>query len=232
MILALFLRLTNIAIDAPGLIESTEDIPTLPLFDIPCDVLYNDHTRDVSGITSRSYFEDALECFAERMGVHTSLLKAIAYVPSYKPKSPKPIPKLVEDSDGWLHLVNDVQSFIETCKAKNKGKGKVKEFTIYITAIAGDSKAPEGKLKVCVLSLCRIFPCFMSSRRRRARSRESPSLQFLLSLNTFSWRRLRSTMHVWPIQAKLAMFKAMAHITIIQLRTSPLGHSFWYVLCI
>lgn len=71
-----------------------------------------------------------------------TLMSKIAYVPSYRPKIPKPVPKLLEDEDDWVRLIADVGEYIRTSKAKNKGHGIVKSFTITIvdTSSGGDPK--------------------------------------------------------------------------------------------
>ncbi|KAJ7450496.1 hypothetical protein B0H11DRAFT_1877432 [Mycena galericulata] len=68
----------------------------------------------------------------------------IAYIPSYKPKNPKPTPKLLEDEEGWENLVKDVENYISTCKAKNKGKGVVKPFTINLIDTSGGDPKDAG----------------------------------------------------------------------------------------
>jgi hypothetical protein len=72
------------------------------------------------------------------MEVSMTLLAGIGYIPSYKPKASKPVPKLLEDDTSWYKLLEDVHAFILACKGKN-GKGMVKAFHINIidtTALA------------------------------------------------------------------------------------------------
>jgi hypothetical protein len=57
------------------------------------------------------------------METRLSLLARIAYVPSYKPKNPKPVPKLLEDDNDWEKLLVDVEEYRTICTAKCKGKG-------------------------------------------------------------------------------------------------------------
>ncbi|KAH7924317.1 hypothetical protein BV22DRAFT_1129956 [Leucogyrophana mollusca] len=66
------------------------------------------------------------------METRVSLLSDIGYVPSYKPKNPKPVPKLLEDEESWTKLVADVNEYISSSKAKKKGAGVVKAFTVTI----------------------------------------------------------------------------------------------------
>lgn len=103
-----------------------------PEFDIPFEVPYKNATRDLVGIKSTTTFPKFLMALAQRMDTRVSLLSNIAYVLSYKPKSPKPTPKLLEDEDVWYRLIEDVASYIESCKAAKKNKGVVKPFHVKI----------------------------------------------------------------------------------------------------
>jgi hypothetical protein len=51
-------------------------------------------------------------------------MAAIGYIPSYKPKNPKPVPKLLEDAESWAKLVNDVGQYILSFASK-KGAAKI-----------------------------------------------------------------------------------------------------------
>lgn len=83
------------------------------------------------------------------MSSRKSLLTSIAYIPSYKPKNPKPKPKLLESDEAWNKLVADVSEYIEGCKAKKKGKGEVKPFHIEVVDMSGgDSAKSTGSKKV------------------------------------------------------------------------------------
>ena len=64
-------------------------------FDIPVEVPYRNATRDVTGITSASSFDYVLSEIRERMDATPSQLAGLAYIPSYKPRNPKPVPKLL-----------------------------------------------------------------------------------------------------------------------------------------
>jgi hypothetical protein len=76
------------------------------------------------------------------MSTRKSLLSGIAYIASYLPKSPKPVPKLLEDERAWKKLVKGAGEYIAECKAKKKGKGVVKAFSIRIIDTSGvDPKA-------------------------------------------------------------------------------------------
>jgi hypothetical protein len=72
----------------------------LDKFGIPFKVPFKNATRDMEGIMSYTSFNTFLKLLAEKMETHISLLSSIAYVPSYKPKVPKPVLKLLEDEAG------------------------------------------------------------------------------------------------------------------------------------
>ena len=61
------------------------------VFNIPIEVPYKNAKRDVSGITSASLFAHFLCQIAEKMDAGPSQMAAIGYIPSFIPKSHKPI---------------------------------------------------------------------------------------------------------------------------------------------
>jgi hypothetical protein len=75
-----------------------------------------------------------------KMDVSTLHLTQISYIPSYKLKNPKPIPKMLDDKESWEILLDDVSDYIEACKSKNRGKGMVKPFTVLLV----DMMVPDG----------------------------------------------------------------------------------------
>jgi hypothetical protein len=122
------------------------------LFDVPFEVPFEGATRNLSDITSHTSFNEFLGAVAKRMETRLSLLARIAYIPSYKPRNPKPVPKLLEDDDDWKKLLVDVEEYRSACIAKCKGKGVVKPFVIVLVDMSG----PDGKSdpkKVRVLSI-------------------------------------------------------------------------------
>ncbi|TFY50737.1 hypothetical protein EVG20_g11357 [Dentipellis fragilis] len=125
-------------------------VKKLPKFAVPIEVPYRHAYRDIDGITSRTLFNDLMDKIATKMGVRLTLLAHIGYIPSYKPKSTKPVPKLLEGPESWCKLLMDILDYIEGCKAKNKGKGAVKPFTIVILDTSepvDDNKAKSSKKK-------------------------------------------------------------------------------------
>jgi hypothetical protein len=75
-----------------------------------------------------------------KMNVSVLHLTQVGYIPSYKPKNPKPVPKMLEDEESWEILLDDVSDYIDACKSKNRGKGVVKPFTVLLI----DMSAPDG----------------------------------------------------------------------------------------
>lgn len=88
-------------------------------------------------------FDTFLDELATAMSTRKSLLSGIAYIPSYLPKSPKPLPKLLEDGKSWKKLIESVEAYIAAGKAKNKGNGVPKPFSILIVDTSGGD--PKGK---------------------------------------------------------------------------------------
>lgn len=104
----------------------------LEIFKIPIEVPYRNATRDVVGITSVTSFERAMRLIAERMDAGPSRMAAIGYIPSYKPKNPKPVAKLLEDDEAWDRLIDDVKTYIDSFASKRGAARQVKPFVISI----------------------------------------------------------------------------------------------------
>lgn len=87
------------------------------------------------------------------MGTRVSLMSNIGYTPSYKPRNPKPLPKLLDDEESWELLVSDVQKFIQKEQKKNRGKGEVAPFSIRLTDMSNvdepSSKTGGKKVPLC-----------------------------------------------------------------------------------
>ena len=123
-------------------------------FDIPIEVPYKNATCDVMGITSLTPYNRVILAIADRMDVGPARMAAIGYIPSYKPKNPKPIPKLLEDEECWDKLVADVAAYITSFKNKRSETARtVKPFVISI--IDTLSSAVDNKMKVS--KLCSLF---------------------------------------------------------------------------
>jgi hypothetical protein len=76
-------------------------------------------------------FAGFLTAVSRKMEVGVTHLSAIGYVASYKPKNPKPVPKLLETSEDYKSLMADITEYRKDC-LKKKG-GKVKPFSISLT---------------------------------------------------------------------------------------------------
>lgn len=110
------------------------------VFDIPIEVPYKNAKHDVSGISSASSFAHVLCQIAKKMDAGPSQMAAIGYIPSFIPKSRKPIPKLLEDEDCWEKLICEVRDYIESFAVKCSGTAKhVKPFVITIINTVGTS---------------------------------------------------------------------------------------------
>lgn len=116
-------------------------------FDIPFEVPYKNAMRDLQGITSSTKFDDFLLAAAGKMGRRITQMDDLAYVPSYKPRNPKPIPKILDDDDAWDTLISDVRQHIKAAQESNRGKGVLKPFSIQIVDLskADDTKTSAGK---------------------------------------------------------------------------------------
>jgi hypothetical protein len=98
--------------------------------------------------SSRLSFETFLNKLARSIGTQKSLLSGIAYTASYQPKTPKPVPKLLEDNKSWKKLIGGAEAYIASCLA-NKGKGVIKVFAIQIVDTSGgDTKAMASGKKI------------------------------------------------------------------------------------
>jgi hypothetical protein len=92
------------------------------------------------------------------MGTRKSLLSGIAYTASYQPKTPKPVPKLLEDNKSWKKLIDGAAAHIASCLANKKGKGVIKAFAIRIVDTSGgDTKAVASGKKVRRRTACHSF---------------------------------------------------------------------------
>ncbi|KAG5221185.1 hypothetical protein IMY05_C4459000200 [Salix suchowensis] len=124
----------------------------LPLFSIPMEVPYGKKgTRNLAGITSKTSFDMLLEKIADKMETRLADLSDLGFIPSYKPKTPKPKPKFL-DEETWESLKSEVHGYIEEQKAsKTRGKprGVVKAFHISIINLSDDDDGKEkGSKKV------------------------------------------------------------------------------------
>ncbi|KAJ6628149.1 hypothetical protein B0H10DRAFT_2277329 [Mycena sp. CBHHK59/15] len=133
----------SITIDLDAALDSIVPLKSRTKFAIPFEVPYKNAKRDLAGITSHTTFDDFLLAAAARMDTPGVWVRA--YLASYKPRNPKPTPKLLEDNKAWDSLIMDVEQYIGSCKAKNRGTGSVKPFHISLVDVSGDPSHMDGK---------------------------------------------------------------------------------------
>ena len=119
---------------------------TRPVFDIPCELRTDHAAVDIHGITSQTSFAHVLSVIAEKLGTRVSHLTDLGYIPSWLPKTPKPVPKLLEDGEAWETLLDVIEDHIratstsDTTKGRKKKGGKDQRFTIILMDTAVSKK--------------------------------------------------------------------------------------------
>ncbi|KAJ7257020.1 hypothetical protein C8J57DRAFT_1649150 [Mycena rebaudengoi] len=100
-------------------------------------------------LSSSTPFVEFLVKLSVKMEVSVTHLSTIGYIPSYKPKSPKPVPKLLESSEAYERMMEDIDEYRDACRQKNRGKGTVKPFVIRImdTSEVVDGRASKNSTK-------------------------------------------------------------------------------------
>jgi hypothetical protein len=112
-------------------------------FKIKYEVPYKNATRELV-LPATTSFSKFLTALARKMEVSVTHLAAIGYIPSYKPKSSKPLPKLLETTEDYESMMDDIEEFRKNC-LKSKS-GVVKPFAI---VLSDTSAVPErGGAKV------------------------------------------------------------------------------------
>ncbi|KAJ7315400.1 hypothetical protein DFH08DRAFT_972096 [Mycena albidolilacea] len=106
-------------------------------FKIKYEVPYKNATRELV-LPATTSFSKFLTALARKMEVSVTHLAAIGYIPSYKPKSSKPLPKLLETAKDYESMMDDIEEFRKSC-LKSKS-GVVKPFAI---VLSDTSAAPE-----------------------------------------------------------------------------------------
>jgi hypothetical protein len=100
---------------------------------------------------------------AEKMDAGPSQMSAIGYIPSYKPKNPKPFPKLLEDAESWAKLVNDVGQYIISFASKKGAAKTVKPFVITILDTRGLGSEKEKEAKVTFIIILLFQVCLLNN---------------------------------------------------------------------
>jgi len=126
-------------------LPSTEDaVPFNIWFEVP----YGTGLRSFS-VSSKITFQEVFNEIATQMGKFTGFLH-VGYIFSFTPKSPKPCPVALESETSWNRLLMIAATHIESEKAKNRGRGIVKPWTVRIEMMGeeemkGEKPAP-GKV--------------------------------------------------------------------------------------
>lgn len=84
--------------------------------------------------------------FANKMGCPVTLMQ-IGYTLPWEKKSKIVQPTLLQAHDEWEGLKKQVEQYVQSEQAKNRGRGKVKPFSISLVKIQDDgSPATSGQL--------------------------------------------------------------------------------------
>ena len=94
------------------------------------EVPFNNTTQELK-LSCITIFAGFLTAVSWKMEVSVTHLSAISYIPSYKPRNPKPVPKLLETSEDYESTMEDIAVYRKTCL--NKKGGKVKPFLISLS---------------------------------------------------------------------------------------------------
>ncbi|KAJ3797142.1 hypothetical protein GGU11DRAFT_827474 [Lentinula aff. detonsa] len=113
-------------------------------FDITYEVERDNVLHDFS-LTSSDSFATFLQNAASVFGVSSTHLGSLGYIPSYLPKSPKPLPRLINSDETYEKMIEGIESWIEEAKSKTKGKKKVKAFSIRLIDTSGPTMKESRK---------------------------------------------------------------------------------------
>lgn len=114
-----------------------------------------------------------MRLIAERMDAGPSRMAAIGYIPSYKPKNPKPVAKLLEDDNAWDRLIDEVKTYIDSFASKRGTARQVKPFVISIIDTLELVDPKESKVSTASDSNpgpqlpCNLFRVHPQKRRRK-----------------------------------------------------------------
>ena len=97
-------------------------------------------------IPSCTAFEDFLVLAAEKMNTRPAFLMDLGYIGSWLPKSPKPIPKLLDSDECWGLLIREVYD-AEQAQYTKQGQPKKTKKSVFVTIIdTGGSVEGNGKV--------------------------------------------------------------------------------------
>ncbi|KAJ3740600.1 hypothetical protein DFH05DRAFT_1529212 [Lentinula detonsa] len=120
---------TNVSSDSER--NSTEEEAFDIRYDLEKDGVLYDFT-----LSSGASFSTFLTATAKAFNVSVSHLGALGYIPSFRPKNPKPLPKIVHSDESYEKMLEDLEDYVESLKSR-KGKGKVKSFTVRLLDTSG-----------------------------------------------------------------------------------------------
>jgi hypothetical protein len=113
-------------------------------FDVPCGVASCSVT-----ICSNVSWPMFIQKISGVMGCSYNTVPALGYVPSWKLCS-KVVAKILDGSESFEKLVAEIQDYIREQKAKNRGKGVVKAWSIHLRDLF---KEETGKVCCVPMSL-------------------------------------------------------------------------------
>ncbi|KAJ7930343.1 hypothetical protein B0H13DRAFT_1858750 [Mycena leptocephala] len=119
-------------------------------YTIVVDVPYNNATRELK-LPCNTSFSGFLTALLKKMEVSVTHPSAIGYIPSYEPRNPKPVPKLLETAEDYESMMEDIEAYRANC-LKRKG-GTVKKFSI---ALSNTSNTPTDGRKEHVGKACYV----------------------------------------------------------------------------
>ncbi|KAG5335975.1 hypothetical protein C0989_012459 [Termitomyces sp. Mn162] len=119
--------------------EDEEEGPFMIKYQVP----FKGAARQFMGYSDWSW-STMLEMLSQKMETPIWLLKNIGYLPSFIPKSQKPLAKLLESPESYEAMIKELEEYIDDCKGK-KG-GKVKPFHVFIVD-TGPNDDDDGKKK-------------------------------------------------------------------------------------
>jgi hypothetical protein len=120
-----------------------------PAIDITFEVPYKNASRDLI-IKSNISFASFLTQTALKMETSVLHLSQVGYILPWKiPRTGKPVAKLLEDEESYKLLIKNIFDHIDEQKAKNRGKGKVKPFTIQIVDTGQQNANSKVNYSIC-----------------------------------------------------------------------------------
>jgi hypothetical protein len=205
-------------------------------FPIPFEVPFKSATRNLNDITLHTKFSEFLKAATQQMETRLSLLASIAYVPSYKPKSPKPVPKLLEDNKDWETLLDDVDKYRVACMTKGAGKGTwkeagiVKAFVIKIVDMSvSDEKVFKKVSRISSISSTDHFEILRQTQEpKNLHPSQLSQHPILFRLKLTCCARLRSNTCAQLVIGR-AMFSPMVTTTHTACKSSQHGHTYSYI---